>query len=598
MDPRVLKSILALMQGYRWAIPIIIVVGTISSFTEGLGIGLLIPFISTLLHNEAGNESLSYIASQLLKFSTLFPEQNRPALIFASIAGLIAITSVIGFVIRLLSAWVSGRITQSLRVALAHQVLNVGYDFICLTDNGKLIDTMETETTQTTDALNVVFGMIGQFCTVIAFASLLVLLSWQLSVGVAVGVALISFLVRPLSRYAKLLGEGTVRANQELSQVTWDLFTSMRVIRAFGREDREEHRFASAANALRQAHLRLDAVAGSVHPLLQVLYLLLFIVAFFFAWRAGTPLPVLVAFLVLLYRLQPHIRGLEQNRVSLSSLSGAVKNVFALLDRADKPYLHSGRVPFSHLREQIEFRNVSFSYKGRDGSRKALSDISFCVRARRFTAIIGGSGAGKSTLINLLYRFHDPNEGVILIDGIPLPDLDTVTWQSALALSGQDMELVGGTIYDNITYGRKDFDRAEVISTARNANAHEFIAALPNGYNTRVGERGLLLSGGERQRIALARALFRRPQILILDEATNSLDSLSEAEIQSTLERLEGQITIIAIAHRLSTIKRADHCIVMSDSHVLEAGDPSYLIRSTGLLARVHDIQRDLFPLK
>ena len=598
MDLRVLKSILALLQGYRWAIPIIIFVRTIASFTEGISIGLLIPFISTLLHNEADNESLSYIASLLLKFSTLFPEQNRAALIFASIAGLIAISSVIGFGTVLLSAWVSGRITQSLRVALAHQVLNVGYDFICLTDNGKLIDTMETETTQATEALNVIFGMIGQFCTVIAFASLLVLLSWQLSVGVVVGVALISFLVRPLSRYAKLLGEGTVRANQELTQVTYDLFTSMRVIRAFGREDREENRFIDAANALRRQHLRLEAVAGSVQPLLEVLYLLLFIAAFFLALGAGTPLPVLVAFLVLLYRLQPHVRGLEHNRVYLSSLSGAVKNVFALLNRADKPYLRQGLIPFSRLREQIEFRNVSFSYKATDGSRNALSNISLCIRARQFTAIVGGSGAGKSTLINLLYRFHDPVEGVILVDGIPLHDIDTVAWRRALALSGQDMELVGGTIYDNITYGRCDFEPEDVISAARSANAHEFIAALPNGYKTRVGERGLLLSGGERQRIALARALFRRPQILILDEATNSLDSLSEEEIQSTLERLKGQITIIAIAHRLSTIKRADHCIVMSDSHVLEAGDPNYLIRSSGLLARVHDIQRDLFPLK
>ena len=598
MDLRGLKSILALLQGYRWAIPIIILVGTVASFTEGISIGLLIPFISTLLHDETGTEPSSYIANLLLKFSTLFPEENRATLIFATIASFVALSSIIGFGNGLLSSWVSGRLTQSLRVALARQVLTVGYDFICLTDNGKLIDTMETETASTTDAINVVFEIISQLCTILVFASLLILLSWQLSVGVAAGVALISLLVRPLSLYAKTLGERTVTANQELSQVTYDLFTSMRVIRAFGQEDREERRFARAANALRQAYLHLDAVAGSLHPLLEVLYLLLFIAAFFLAWRGGTPLPVLITFLVLLYRLQPHIRGLEHNRVSLSSLYGAVQNVFALLNQADKPYLRPGIVPFSHLRAQIEFRNVSFRYKARDGSRKALSDISLSVKARRFTAIVGGSGAGKSTLINLLYQFHDPNEGVILIDGIPLPDLDTATWRRALALSGQDMELVGGTIYDNITYGRKDSDRDEVVSAARSANAHEFIAALPNGYNTRVGERGILLSGGERQRIALARALFRRPQILILDEATNSLDSLSEVEIQSTLERLEGQITIIAIAHRLSTIKRADHCIVMSDSHVLEAGDPNYLIRSSGLLARVHDIQRDLFPLK
>ena len=595
MTWRDLRSVLTLLKGHYWVIPIIILLGTLGSLAEGVSITLLIPFIGTLLHEQTLRDSSSMVVSLLSRYAMLFSEDHRTAFIVASMTTLVVITSLINFANGVLSAWMTGSITQSLRVALAHQVLNVGYGYICLTDNGKLIDTIETQTVHTTSALNIVFGAITQICTIFAFALLLLLISWQLSVGVAVGVAVISLLVRPLSQKAKVLGEAEVHANQDLSQITYDLFVSMRVIRAFGREDREENRFAAAANTVRRTQLRLEAVGGLIHPLLEVLYLLLFIAAFFVAWRSGTPLPALVAFLVMLYRLQPHVRSLEHNRVALSSLAGVVRNVLSLLERKGKPYLQSGKMPFSGLHKQIEFRNVSFSYRAADGARMALCDASLRIKARAFTAIVGGSGSGKSTLINLLYRFYDPDRGAILVDGVPLPDLDLAAWRSALALSGQDMELVGGSIFENIAYGRRQFDRDEVIAAAQSANAHDFIAALPNGYHTRVGDRGLLLSGGQRQRIALARALFRQPEILILDEATNSLDSLSEVEIQTTLERLQGRITVVAIAHRLSTIKRADHCIVMESSRIIEAGDPSVLVHSRGLLARVQDIQRDLF---
>jgi subfamily B ATP-binding cassette protein MsbA len=224
--------------------------------------------------------------------------------------------------------------------------------------------------------------------------------------------------------------------------------------------------------------------------------------------------------------------------------------------------------------------------------RSALESVSLQFRAGEVTAIVGASGAGKSTLINLLFRLHDPVSGSVLVDGQPLTDIDIASWRAALSIAGQDTELMRGTIRDNICYGKPDASDEAIINAARMADAHEFVMATPKGYDTLVGERGLFLSGGQRQRLGVARALLRKPRILVLDEATNSLDSFSEAYIQETLQTLHGQMTIILIAHRLSTTRNADHVIVMNRGRVVESGRPNDLISLKGLFWRLYELQR------
>jgi subfamily B ATP-binding cassette protein MsbA len=206
------------------------------------------------------------------------------------------------------------------------------------------------------------------------------------------------------------------------------------------------------------------------------------------------------------------------------------------------------------------------------------------------TAIVGVSGAGKTTLSNLLFRFHDPQSGQITVDGVPLTEIDLSWWRRQLSIAGQDADLISGTIRDNIAYGLSEVAADRVVDAARKASAHAFISALPMGYDTRVGERGILLSGGQRQRIGLARALIRESGILVLDEATNSLDSMTEAEVLASLEALHGT-TVIVIAHRLSTTRMADQIVVLSGGRVVESGTPAVLYQEDGLFSKMVKLQ-------
>jgi subfamily B ATP-binding cassette protein MsbA len=323
-------------------------------------------------------------------------------------------------------------------------------------------------------------------------------------------------------------------------------------------------------------------------PLMEVLYVPLFVGALGVAWYVEAGVPTLVAFLLLLYRLQPHIKGVDQDRVRLAGLASSVADVAAVMADAGGPAPTGGR-PFAGLERDIAFEGVSFRYA--QSSRSALDGVTARIRRGEVTALVGASGSGKSTMINLLYRFYDPEAGRILVDGVPLTDLDLAAWRGRLALAGQDAELFAGSIHDNIAYGRPQASRAEVEEAARLADAEAFIAALPEGYDTPIGSRGMKLSGGQRQRIGLARALLRRPDVLVLDEATNALDGISEQSIQEVLGLLAGATTIIIIAHRLSTIRHADHVIVLEGGRLAEDGPPPTLVAAGGVFARLYDLK-------
>ncbi len=592
MDLKTLRILLDLLRYRIWIIPLLAVLSIVASVAEGLGVGLMIPLLHTLLGGRGGDEGAQGpVVAWLNAYAELFDAESRVAVLALSIIALAVLRSALVYADAAASSWIGGSISHRLRVGLIRQILDVDYEYLCKTDNGKLLNTIEGETARTTAALGVVFGMITQVSMVIVFTTLLLLISWSLTLTVAAGVLLISLLIRVLARRASKLSMVAVRASQRLSERSVEVFDGMRIIRAFGQEPREERLFTDASEHVRHVELKLDLLGGLVRPILEVLYAPLFVGVLLMAWQSAMSLPATLAFLLLLYRLQPHIKGLNHSRVQLATLSGGVRDVLALLDRSDKPYITSGPKRFEGLATGIEFRRVAFSYGTGEAARPALHDVSFTIRKGEVTALVGGSGAGKSTLINLLYRFYEPAEGSILVDALPLPQYDLVSWRAALAISGQDVELMSGTIAENIGYGEPRAGTAEIVAAARQASAHEFIAHLPMGYDTRVGQRGMLLSGGQRQRIALARALLRRPELLILDEATNALDSVTEAEIHDTLESLRGHCTTIVIAHRLGTIRNADHVLVLQAGLVVEAGPPRELLRHGGLLSKMHELQ-------
>jgi subfamily B ATP-binding cassette protein MsbA len=259
------------------------------------------------------------------------------------------------------------------------------------------------------------------------------------------------------------------------------------------------------------------------------------------------------------------------------------------LNLSDKPYICSGSIPFRQLQRGIHFQNVNFHYNPQD--EPALKKITLTIPKGKTTAIIGPSGAGKSTLINLICRFYEATAGEIEVDGIPLRDLELSEWRNQIAIVSQDVYVFDASIRYNIAYGRLEATNAEIVEAAKLANADEFIRQLPESYDTRVGNRGLRLSGGQRQRIALARAIVRNPEILILDEATNALDSIAEHLIQDALNTLSQNRTVIVIAHRLATIEHADQIIVLQDGRLVEQGNLERLLNQNQLFAQLYRLQ-------
>jgi ABC-type multidrug transport system fused ATPase/permease subunit len=371
-----------------------------------------------------------------------------------------------------------------------------------------------------------------------------------------------------LSASLKAPSRSVTSRNSELASRMLHLVHAGRLIRIFGQERREKAVFDAASDAVRHATFALQTRQGALPPLTEVLHAMLFLAAVVGAWFVGVSFPVIVAFVVLLYRLQPHMRSLQMCWSQLQGWSGSLEEVRWLLDSTDKPQPPQGTKPFHGLRQGMKFDGVTFTYASSQARAVVLRSATFEIRSGRSTAIIGRSGAGKTTIVNLLCRFVEPDDGVIIVDGTPLSRIDPASWRSRIALASQDLELVDGTIFENIAYGQGLATAAAGQRAAELAEAHAFIEALPQGYETVVGYRGVNLSAGQRQRIALARALLRDPDILILDEATNAVDGLSEAAILETLKSRAGRRTTIVISHHHTTISFCDDVVIVGDGRV------------------------------
>ena len=333
------------------------------------------------------------------------------------------------------------------------------------------------------------------------------------------------------------------------------------------------------------------------HPLSETLGAAVVILVLVFGVRAalggGSLRPELViAFLAVTLRLLPPVKALAQFPALIEGALSAADRLFVVLARPADDVDEPGARPFPGLRDTVAFRHVWVAYEPGDW---VLRDVTLSVRCGEVVAIVGPSGAGKSTLADLLPRFVEPARGAVLVDGVPLAACERRSLRRHLGVVSQHTVLFNETVRDNIAYGdQRGADDAAVEAAARAANAHDFIMRLPRGYGTLLGEHGSRLSGGERQRIAVARALLRDPPILILDEATSSLDTESERLVQEALARLVEGRTVFVIAHRLSTVARADHIVVLDGGRVVERGRHADLIRAGGLYQRLYGPELEL----
>ena len=581
---RDLRALLQMTPMPYWVTLAVIGLGLAASLAETLGISLVVLFLYSAMgqsgHVGATGGVLGGFLDQIAARGG--GSVGLAFLIFL----LIVLRGLLALAYNAISAGVSDRISEAARNALHEQYLTVSYDFIRRHELGTLLEILAKESWALADAHARLTRLVINGCSIIVFAVFLIALSWQIALVAFVGSLILSWCVRLLSAPVGKLGVEAKWINQLLAERSLMTLQGMRTIRAFGQEAAHHADFVSWSAKARVTSLKLKRLHAFLNPVTEIGYfaILCFIVGFA-AWLHAN-FAVTLASVALLYRLQPHVHELESNLLYLAQLGPQLRSVLSLLDRSDKEYPEPGRVAIERLRSGIRFESVCFTYG--ESSEAVLNDVSFTIPAAATTALVGASGAGKTTIVNLLLRLYCPDRGRIVVDGVSLAELRRDDWLRLLAVAGQDIDLVEGTIEDNIRMARRTASPEEVATAARIAGAMEIIESIPEGYENWIGQQGMNLSGGQRQRIALARAALCDPQFLILDEAMSSLDRPLEENIHSALsERFAGR-TVLLITHRLETALAADHIVCLHRGEVVQEGTPSALMADrSGLLCRM-----------
>jgi ATP-binding cassette subfamily B protein len=500
-----------------------------------------------------------------------------------------------------LAAYLSANITLSIRTRLYQKMQKLSLSFYDKRQTGTLLNRV----TQDVNELNnfLVDGLqilVVNGLTLIGVLAILLWQSWKLTILVLVPVPLAIFATIRIWKYLWGRLERVWHLRSALAASLNATLNGARVVKAFAQEDREINRFQKRVGSLFTANLDLENWWATLLPILG------FVMGAggFVVWYLGgrqvvggeITLGTFQMFFFYLGQLYGPLQGMTRIADWLGRALTSAERVFEVMDTEPDIKDALEPVPMPQIRGDVTFRNVGFSY---DKARRILDDISFEVKAGEMIGLVGHSGAGKTTIINLLSRFYDPIEGEILIDDVPMKNikLDDLRRQFGIVL--QEPFLFPGTISENIAYAKPDASRVQIMRAAKAANAHEFILRFPDGYDTQVGERGVRLSGGERQRISIARAILHDPRILILDEATASVDTETEKQIQEAIQRLIKNRTTFAIAHRLSTLRNADRLLVIEKGKLTEMGTHDELMANdTGTFKKLVEMQTAVNKLK
>ena len=492
-------------------------------------------------------------------------------------------------------AYVSNFLVHALRTDILSKYLHLPSDFFNRSMSGHLVSVVTFNVQQVTEAgTRAIKTLLQQGSLVLGLMGYLFYINWKLTLFFIAVMPLIAFLVSVVSKRFRLISQRIQSAMGDVTHVTQEVVNGHQEVRMFGGAEVEQARMQLASHNNRRQNMKMAFTEGLSNPLVMLIVSLAFaaITAFMLSpsilssMTAGS----FITFLVASGMLVKPIRQLTEINSAIQRGIAAAQSIFEVLD-ADSE-MDTGSIEIESARGQFEFCDLNFSYQGSE--KQVLSGINFTVDAGETIALVGSSGSGKSSLVNLIPRFYNLKQGSILLDGKNINDYSLSSLRQQIAVVSQKVTLFNGSIYSNIAYGDlANKSEQQVKAAAKMANADKFIDNLPDGYDTLIGDDGVMLSGGQRQRIAIARAILKDAPILILDEATSALDTDSERYIQAALDGLIKDRTTFVIAHRLSTVEKADRILVMESGRIIEQGSHAELLSANGRYAQLYNQEFD-----
>lgn len=486
--------------------------------------------------------------------------------------------------------WVGHRVVMDLRNAVFFHIHDMSVSYFSESRTGELISRTTNDTMLIERAVSTTISDLAkQPLTLIFMVVWVFIVDARLAV---ISIVVFPICILPIAVFGRRVRRYSKEAQERIADVISILQESVagaRIVKAFGMEEYEVGRFKVQTKAFFGRTMRVAKANAIVEPI--IVFIASVGVAFLMAYVKASKMPIdeFFAFVAAYFMMYEPVKKLSKIHIHIQQSSAAADRIFEVLDTASTVTNKPGALDLDESITRIVFDQVRFSY----GEDPVIENVSFEVSSGDKIAFVGSSGAGKTTLVNLLPRFYDVAEGAILVNGHDIRDVTLSSLRKQIGLVTQDTFLFNDTVANNIAYGSSEARRDAIEDAARRSHAHEFIEAMPDGYDTVIGERGVRLSGGQRQRLSIARAILRNPPILILDEATSALDTESERMVQAALDELITGRTVFAIAHRLSTISNCDRIIVMDGGHVVETGTHSELLAMGGAYKKLYDMQFD-----
>src|SRR3989442_241165 len=558
---------LGLLRPYRLLFAANIAATLVASLMDGATFVLLIPFLRALFHLDAlpatGSSSVEAV---LGKIAGPLLSAGAPGTALRNVVLVLLIALVIknaaAYAAAMSSVAIEERVVRDLRVRLFRHLQTLPLGFFQRTKGGQLLARIISDTDQVKTAVTAALAsFLRNVSLIVVYLAILVGLSWRLTIVTLVLAPVLVLIIRPIVARVRRRSREQADDRGELTSLVSEMVASVRLVRAYVAEAFEVERFQRLADRYRKRVLRAQGASTLTSPVSEIFAGVVIVLIIWWGMKLALRPELFIAFVALALRLMSPVKAVVQSPAIMAGAVAAADRCFEVLDvpadEGDRPGETAAR-----FGDRIEYRGVTFSY---DGEAPVLRDVALEVRRGHIVAIVGPSGAGKTTLVDLLPRFYEPTGGQILMDGVPIARFTRRSLRGLIGIVSQETVLLNDTAHANIAYGRGDFTLEQVRAAARAANADEFIAQLPPGYDTVLGERGTRLSGGQRQRIAIARALLRDPPLLILDEATSALDTESERLVQEAIDRLMAHRTVLVIAHRLATVRHADLIVVLAD---------------------------------